>query len=196
MNNIEKEAIKIIDEEEKYIVYEWKRYEGLLFFLVTLLTIESILTGSLQSFLMDMGKYEYFGVMLAGFFYTYGATTPFSIAAFFILAENLNPWIIATFGALCTIPSEFMIYSFTRIETKKLLRSHKIRGFKMPVKKSKLIKRLSPLIACIIIASPLPDELAAVFLGCENYDRKKFILLAFLSNFIGILFIVWLNRIF
>jgi hypothetical protein len=196
MNKIEKEAIKIVEEEEKFLMYEWKRYDSILFFLVTLLTIESILTGTLQTFLESMGKYEYFGAMLAGFFYTYGMTTPFSIATFFLLAKSLNPFIMAFLGALSSIPSELIIYSFSRKETKEIMKNPKMKGIKIPFKKSGLIKKLSPIIAGLIIASPLPDELAAVFLGSENYGYKKFALLAFVFNFLGILFIVGLNRMF
>ncbi|MFH1229404.1 MAG: hypothetical protein V1678_03190 [Candidatus Aenigmatarchaeota archaeon] len=195
MENLERDAKKIVEEEEKFLRYEWNRYDAILFFLVTLLTIESILTGSLQAFLGNMGNYEYLGVMMAGFFYTYGLTTPFSIAAFFILAQSLNPLLMAFIGSLSSIPSELIIYSLTRAETKDIMKNHKIRGFKIPIKKSGIIKKLSPLIAGLIIASPLPDELAAVFLGSENYGYRKFALLAFVFNFLGILFIVGLQRI-
>jgi hypothetical protein len=67
---------------------------------------------------------------------------------------------------------------------------------KIPKIRYNFLKKISPLIAGFIIASPLPDELAAVLLGSENYDYKKFLILAFVFNFLGILFIVGLGRIF
>jgi len=194
--NIKSKTKKIIKEEKKFIRYEWKHYNTILFFLVLLLTLESFLTGSLERFLQNLGKYEYIGAIFAGFFYTYGITSPFSVAAFFILADMLDIWLLAFLGALSSIVSEFIIYDFTRIETKKLLKSQKIRGWKIPKLKYTSLKKLSLIIAGLIIASPLPDELAAVLLGSENYDYKKFLVLAFIFNFLGILFIVGLGRIF
>jgi len=193
---IKKKTRDFIVREERFVKYEWGHYNILLFILVLLLTIEALLTGSLQRFLSSMGDYGYYGAILAGFFYTYGATSPFSIAAFFILAKISNPWALAFLGALSSIMSEYIIYEAVRIETEKTVRSHKIKGLKIPKIKSKLLKKLSPIIAMLIIASPLPDELAAALLGAENYDIKKFIALTFISNFIGILFIVEIGKIF
>ena len=193
---IEKRTKKFIKNEEKFIRYEWKSYNTILFFLVLLLTLESFLTGSLERFLQNLGEYEYIGAVFAGFFYTYGVTSPFSVATFFILADTLNIWLLAFLGALSSIVSEFIIYDFTRMETKKLLKSRKLNGWKIPKTKHTFLKKLSPIIAGLIIASPLPDELAAILLGSENYDYKKFLALAFIFNFLGILFIVGLGRIF
>ena len=193
---IEKRTKRFVKKEEKFIKYEWKLYHTILLFLVLLLTLESFLTGSLERFLLNLGKLEYVGAIFAGFFFTYGVTTPFSIVTFFILADTLNIWLLAFLGALSSLVSEFIIYDFARIETKKLLKSRNIRGLKIPKLKYTSLKKLSPIIAGLIIASPLPDELAAVLLAAENYDYKKFLILAFIFNFLGILFIVGLGRIF
>lgn len=185
-----------VQNDEKFVIYEWKRYHLLLFLLVILLTLEAFFTGSLQSFLQSLGSYGYLGALLAGFFYTYGMTSPFSVATFFVLAERLNPFLLAFFGALSSVISEFIIYSFSRHEYRRLARHHTVFRIKISRRRKGLLKTLSPLIAGFIIASPLPDELAGAFLGSENYGVKRFMLLAFVFNFIGILFIVGLGRIF
>jgi hypothetical protein len=194
MKKIEKKAIKFVKREEKLIISEWNHYKLALMIIVILLTLESYLTGSLEKFLLSLGNYEYLGALFAGFFYTYGATTAFSVATFFILAKVLNPWIVAFLGALGSIVSEYIIYDFVSKRSGKTIRINN-KKYKIPEIKSKFVKKISPLIAGFIIASPLPDELAAAFLGAEKYDIKKFILLAFIFNFIGILFIVGLGRI-
>ena len=195
MKKIEKKAIKFVKSEERFISYEWNHYKLVLIILVILITLEAYLTGSLEKFLLSLGNYEYLGAFFAGFFYTYGATTAFSVATFFILAKVLNPWILALLGALGSIVSEYIIYDFVSERSGKTIKIGN-KEYKIPEIKSKFVKKISPLIAGFIIASPLPDELAAVFLGVEKYDIKKFILLAFIFNFIGILFIVALGRIF
>jgi hypothetical protein len=194
MNKTEKKAIKFVEREERFISHEWNHYKLVLIILVILITLEAYLTGSLEKFLLSLGNYEYLGAFFAGFFYTYGATTAFSVATFFILAKVLNPWVLAFLGALGSIVSEYIIYNFVSERSGKTIKINN-KKYKIPEIKSKFVKKISPLIAGFIIASPLPDELAAVLLGAEKYDSKKFILLAFIFNFIGILFIVALGRI-
>jgi uncharacterized membrane protein YdjX (TVP38/TMEM64 family) len=195
MNKTEKKAIKFVEREERFISYEWNHYKLVLIILVILLTLEAYLTGSLEKFLLSLGTYEYLGALFAGFFYTYGATTAFSVATFFVLAKVLNPWMLAFLGALGSIVSEYIIYNFVSERCDKFVKINN-KKYKIPEIKSKFLRKISPLIAGFIIASPLPDEFAAIFLGAEKYDIKKFILLAFIFNFIGILFIVALGRIF
>jgi uncharacterized membrane protein YdjX (TVP38/TMEM64 family) len=194
MNKTEKKAIKFVEREERFISYEWNHYKLVLIILVILITLEAYLTGSLEKFLLSLGNYEYLGAVFAGFFYTYGTTTAFSVATFFILAKVLNPWILAILGALGSIVSEYIIYNFVSERSGKIIKINN-KKYKIPEIKSKFVKKISPLIAGFIIASPLPDELAAVLLGAEKYGSKKFILLTFIFNFIGILFIVALGRI-
>lgn len=194
MKKINKKTIRFVKREEKLIISEWNHYKLALTIIVILITLESYLTGSLERFLLNLGNYEYLGALFAGFFYTYGATTAFSIATFFILAEALNPWILAFLGALSSIVSEYIIYDFVSRKSGKIIKIGN-KKYNIPEIKSNFVKKISPLIAGFIIASPLPDEFAAILLGAEKYDRKKFILLAFIFNFIGILFIVTLGRI-
>jgi len=195
-NKIEKNIIKIVESEEKIIKYEWRRYNIIFFILILLLTLETVLTGSLEKFLLTLGNYGYVGTFVAGFFYTYGVTSPFSVATFFILADTLNIWLLAFIGALGSVISEYIIYDFVRIEAEKAIKIHKLKNLKLPKIKYDFLKKISPIIAGFIIASPLPDEFAAVLLGAEKFDDKKFVILAFIFNFIGILFICGLGRIF
>jgi hypothetical protein len=176
----------LIKREELLLKYEWRRYNVLFFTLVFLLTLESVLTGSMYRFLSSIGSYGYIGAAFAGFFFTYGVTTPFSVAAFYMLAKMLNPVLLALIGASFSVVSEYIIYDFVKKESQKMARSHEIRGLRLPKINSRFLHLISPLIAGIIIASPLPDELAAALLGAEHYGKKSFIFLAFIFNFIGI----------
>jgi hypothetical protein len=178
--------------EERLIEYEWNHYKTFLILIVVILTIDSYATGALQAFLLGLGQYEYLGAFFAGFFYTYGATTPFSMAVFFVLSNTLNPFIMALVGAFGSVFAEYAIYSFSRSQADRI---RKRKTVKLVIK-NKYLLMLSPLIAGFIIMSPLPDELAAAFLGVEKYDVRKFIVLAFVFNFLGILIIAGLNRVF
>ena len=186
--------IKEIEKEEKVIEYEWNHYKTILIIIVILLTLEAYLTGSLEKFLLGLGSYGYLGAFVAGFFYTYGATTPFSIAAFFILAEKLNIWLLTFIGSLSGLISEYIIYNFAKSKAGKTIKIYKNKGIKLPKIKSRFFYMISPLIAGFIIASPIPDEFVAVLFGVEKFEIKKFLLLTFIFKFIGILFIVFLGK--
>ena len=192
----ERKTIKFIEREERFVIYEWNHYKTVLIVIIVLLTIESYLTGSLQKFLESLGSLGYLGGFISGFLFTYGVTTPFSIAAFFILAKYLNIWILTLLGTLGGLIGEYFIYDFAKNEAGKSVKIYKNKKIKIPEIKSKLLKKLSPLIIAIIIATPLPDEFIAIFCGIEKYDLRDFLILTFISKFIGILFIVYLGRIF
>lgn len=193
---IERKAIKFVKREEKFINYEWNHYKIILIIIIILLTLETYLTGSLQRFFNSLGNYGYIGSFISGFLFTYGVTTPFAIAAFFILAESLNIWLLTLLGSFGGLIGEYFIYDFAKKETGKTIKIYKNKKIKLPQIKSKMLKTLSPLIAGLIIATPIPDEFLAVLFGIEKYKLRDFLILTFICKFIGILFIVGLGRIF
>lgn len=182
--------------EEKLIKYEWKHYKTILTILVILLTLKTFLDGSLEIFLKSLATYGYLGGFIAGFLFTYGITTPFAIAALFILAENLNIWILTLVGTFGGLIGEYFIYKFALNEAGKSIKIYKNKRIKLPEIKSKFLKKISPLIAGLIIATPIPDEFVAVLFGIEKYKLKEFLLLTFIFKFFGILFIIFLGKIF
>ena len=60
--------------------------------------------------------------------------------------------------------------------------------------RQRLPRWLLPVVGAVIIASPLPDELAAGFLGLSSMKVWKFLVLSFLLNALGIFVIVALGR--
>ena len=60
--------------------------------------------------------------------------------------------------------------------------------------KFKFFRWLTWLIGGLIIASPLPDELGISLLGFSKAKTSLFIVLSFVFNFLGILFIGWVAR--
>jgi len=194
-NKTEKKAIKFIRREEKFINYEWNHYKTILLILIFLLTLESYLSGSLQKFFDSIGEYGYIGSFFAGFLYSYGITTPFAIAAFVLLAKDLNIWVLTILGTLGGIIGEYFIYDFAKKEFGKSVRIYKNKRIKMPEIKSKLLRKLSPLIVGIVIATPIPDEFLAFLFGIEKYKLRDFLVLTFVFKLIGTFLIVGLGRI-
>jgi len=178
------------------IKYEWNHYKTALLIFVLLLTVTLYITGYLQYFLERLGSFGYLGGFVSGFLYTFGASTPFAVATFFILAEDLNIWLLVVLGSVGGLFSEYAIYMLAKREARKTIKIFKKRKINLPKINSKFIKKISPLIAGIIIATPIPDEFAAVLFGVERYRLRYFLLLTFVSKFIGIFLIVGLGRIF
>jgi len=190
----EKEIEKFLRREEKFIEYEWRSYNTLAILFIFLLTIYLALSGLLQEFLLSLGKYGYIGGFISGMLFTYGITTPLAMAAFFILSKILDIWLLTFLGAIGGVITEYTIYRFARNEVGKTIKIYKNKKIKFPEIKSKLIHKLSPLIAGIIIASPIPDELVAILFATEKYEIKKFLILTFIFKFIGIFVLVDLGR--
>jgi len=189
LNRKEKEAIRTVE-------YEWKHYKIILIILIAVLTTESYLTGYLPLFLDGLGKYGYAGGFVSGFLYTFGITTPIALASFFVLAKDLNIWILTILGSIGGLLSEYFIYDFAKKEARKTIKIYENKKIKLPEVRSGFLKKLSPLIAGFILASPIPDEFAAVLFGVEQYRLRDFLIITFVFKFIGILFIVGLGRIF
>ena len=194
-NAIKGKTLKFVRKEEKFVIYEWNHYKTILIALVAVLALELYITGYLQLLLTSLGEYEYLGAFIGGFFYTYGITTPFSIAMFFVITQDINPLLAALVGALGSLTSEYIIYTFARKEAEIFIRKNKIPEIRR-LMENRFLKIISPLIAGLIIASPLPDELAAALMGLERCDVKKFLALTFTFNFLGILAIAGIGMIF
>ena len=168
-------------------------YKNLILLIISIIIAIFILKSEFtKTFILSLGRLEYLGVFISGLFFSYGLTTAPSISMLYLLSRNLHPVDVAAFGAIGAFLSDYLIFKFVKHslsdEIKKL--SNKIR-FHPHLNKTyiKILKKLAPLIAGIIIASPLPDELAASILGSINVSDKKFILISLGSNFIGILII-------
>src|SRR3989344_2584957 len=146
----------------------------------------------IKNFILGLGELEYVGAFVSGLFFSYGLTTAPAVSMIYIISRNLHPVDVAAFGAIGAFLSDFLIFRIVKYnlsgEIKRLANSVK---FHPHINKSymKILRKFAPLIAGIIFASPLPDELAASILGSIKASDKEFIILSLVSNFIGILVI-------
>ncbi len=185
MNWVEREVKKT----EKLV---WN-YKNLIVLILSIILAVFILKSDfLRIFLLKLGNLEYAGVFISGIFFTYGFTTAPSISMIYVLSRNLNPFLVGLIGAIGAILSDYLIFRFIKYnlsrEIKSISKKFKIHPhLKKPY--VKILKKLAPLIAGFIIASPLPDELAASILSAIKVNDIEFLLISFFSNFIGILII-------
>lgn len=186
----EEEVIKedIIKTEKLF----WN-YKNLILLILSIVLAYFMLKSELiKAFILSLGELEYLGAFISGSFFSYGLTTAPAISILYIISRNLHPVDVAAFGAIGAFLSDFLIFRIVKYnlsgEIKRL--AEKVK-FHPHINKGymRILKKLSPLIAGIIFASPLPDELAASILGSIKASDKEFIILSLVSNFIGILVI-------
>ncbi len=130
----------------------------------------------------------YLGAFIAGFFFSYGLTTLPALAALAILAGVTDPWGLAFFGALGGVLADFAIFHLFRNdlipEAQKLSRKLHIHVRKSHVRHFRL---LAPVLGGIVLASPLPDEMAMALFGVSHLRTKTWLVGAFVMKFLALL---------
>lgn len=149
----------------------------------------------INTVIKTLGSLEYLGVFIAGLFFSSGFTEAPAASIIFILSQNLNPFLVAILGTLGAVFMDYLMFRFCKegfiIELKHAteyfhFHPHLNRAI------HKIFHKISGLIAGIIIASPIPDEFAAVFCASVKMNTKRFIVIAAIFKFLGILAIALL----
>ena len=124
---------------------------------------------------------------LAGIFFTSG----FSIAPAAIALVHINgdPSVVAFWGALGALCGDLILFYFIRDRFADHLLNSLKPSFTRHVLSSfhlGFMKWLSPVLGALIIASPLPDELALTLMGISKTKLSILIPVSFIMNLIGI----------
>ena len=194
--------------------YQWK-YRNIMLLVLSIFVAYYILRSEqVVSFIQGFGNLGYPAAFIAGLFFSYGITIAPATVALFNLGQTLNPFLIAQIGAIGTVISDYIIFKFVRdrlLDEIKTL-SKEVRTLTKPVSSlffweefrvrlwravshSKVWQMMIPVIAGLIIASPLPDEIGVALFGAVKFDTKKFVVIAYLLNFVGILIIASSARV-
>ena len=149
------------------------------------------------SSISHLGKLSYFGTFIAGIFYTFGFSSPFS-AGFFI---DLNPSSIlftGIIGGIGALVGDMLIFKFVKIsfkdEFKKLGNERIIKKTGKIIEKifgEKAQKFILYSFAAILIAAPLPDEAGITMLaGLTKIKLSTITVISIIFNTIGILILL------
>jgi uncharacterized membrane protein YdjX (TVP38/TMEM64 family) len=171
------------------------RYPKLALFILCIIFAYIIFRNpDVSNFIKSLGNLGYLGIFIAGMFFTFGFTTPFSVG-FFISLNPSNIWLSGILGGLGALAGDLFIFKFVRmsfmdefkrLENTKLLKeiNHLIASHI----KHKIKVYLLYIFAGILIASPLPDEAGVLVLaGFSHIKIKMFMLISFIFNTSGIL---------
>jgi hypothetical protein len=203
MNNKKENFFRRIEKElkkEKNWILKKIKYSKFLLLFITFVMAYFLFKNSstlgIEKFIFSMG---YFGSFLTGCFFTYGFTTGPAIAIFMILANSgLNIYIMALLGGFGALLGDLLIFKFIRSSFKdeiKLLENEKIIIY-FEKKIPRIIKHyLIPILAGLIIASPLPDELGVSLLAVSRkVTLKQFFIISYLMNTLGILIFLIIGK--
>jgi len=110
-----------------------------------------------------------------------------------VLAESLNPIELAVIAGLGAVLGDFLIFKFVK-DTLSLeitdIYNHFGGDHLSKLLHTRYFSWTLPVIGALIIASPLPDEVGVSLLGISKMSTFKFVILAFLLDFIGIFLVV------
>ncbi len=172
----------------------WSFFWDILIIIVSMGVAVALLKSNfLITLLTSTKEIEYIGSFIAGLFFTSVFTTAPAIVALGEIAHANSVFFTALFGALGAVIGDLVIFRFVRDRfSDHLLMILGHQGGRKRVRalfRLKLFRWITFLLAGLIIASPLPDELAMSILGFSKIRASRFIPLSFVFNFIGILVI-------
>lgn len=140
----------------------------------------------------------YISLLIAGFFFAYGFTAPFAVAAFVAIAPDVNIFLGALLAGLGAFIADALIFKFIRSSFKDELDKLKLSAFMLWFKEKfdghlgeEARKYLLWVFSGFLIASPLPDEFGVSLLGgFTELNQKVFYWLSYSLNTLGILLIL------
>ncbi|PIT88777.1 MAG: hypothetical protein COU29_00135 [Candidatus Magasanikbacteria bacterium CG10_big_fil_rev_8_21_14_0_10_36_32] len=168
----------------------------IVFIITYFIFMEGSVTAAVQEPLLYLG---YFGALLAGILYVYGFTAAPAVAILLILSARYNIWLIGFIAGVGAAIGDSLIFRFVRRsfadEIAKLF-EEKIMIL-LRNKTPYLIKKyLTSVLAVIIIASPLPDEIGVSLLAAsQSISTKLFTILSYTLNTAGIFIILLIGHL-
>ncbi|MFH0846422.1 MAG: hypothetical protein V1851_03435 [Patescibacteria group bacterium] len=160
-------------------------------------TVYLIKNGTAYKILFLLGDFQWLGIIFAGVFFTSVFTTAPAMALLGGFAQTDPLWLVALLGGVGAVLGDSIIFFFVRNKVSKsfnhLLTSHPKSRIPL-IFKNELFKFFLPFIGALVIASPLPDEIGVAMLGISKMSKKKFLILSFILNSIGIFIIGWLAQ--
>src|SRR3989344_1808491 len=137
----------------------------------------------LENFLkVSYGIYFILGVFLTGIFFASTFTVAIATSIFLTYSLTHNPLLIAFFGGLGAFVGDSLIFKFLRndlIADFEYLEKHFGARIARRIIHSKLTLWFLPILAALVIASPLPDEVGLLMLASIRLKYHHFFLFSF-----------------
>lgn len=164
-----------------------KQIPFLLFLAGLILAVAFVSIPATRSLISGIEGLGYFGALIAGLLYAEGLTAPTATYIFSGMPDSLNALGLAVFGGIGALVYDLAIFTlFRRASHTNFIETIKARL----TARHSLPRWLLMLAGAIILASPLPDEMAAGLLGLSSVKLTWFLAASFILNTLGILAIL------
>lgn len=175
----------------------WKKYKykNLTYLLISLaFAIYLFKNETFHSYLLHLGNLGYFGAFIGGILFVSTFTVATATLILLVLAEALNPIEIGIVAGAGAVIGDLLIFNFIKDnltrEVKSLYDRVDSNHHLSKVLHSKYFSWTFPVVGALLIASPLPDEIGISLMGIARMKTYQFVVLSFILNSIGILFII------
>jgi len=177
---------------------KFKFYNTIFILASIIVAIVFLKTPQVALFIEESAKFGPLAPVVSGFFYSDAVTAPAATAAIFYLGKVQNPFFIAAIGAFGAMLGDYIIFRYLKKrglpEIDYVAKKFKIKSINK-INSNKHLRALALLVAALIIASPLPDELGSAIFGALKFQTRYFLVLSYCLNFLGILAISWLGLV-
>lgn len=138
------------------------------------------------------GFYFLIGVFLSGFFFASTFTVAIATSVLLIFAESHNPFLIALIGGFGALIGDSIIFKFLRedlLADFEYLEGQFGKRMARRIIHSKMIFWFAPIVAALMIASPIPDEVGLLMLASIKLKYRHFLIISLIMNTFGIFLI-------
>jgi len=183
-------------EQEEYRIRKRKLLKHFLVILTSVAIAIYIQTSFVADVLVSYFSSIFFipAAFLVGFLFSITFTAAISTSVFILLAETThNPYLIALIGGFGSLAANSIVYKFFKeeiIDDIQFIEKRYAKRIAHKIIHSKTVIGLTPYIAALLLASPLPDELGILMLAGANFKYTRFFLFSFAFHTIGILIII------
>src|SRR3989337_3247609 len=183
-------------EQKEYRIHKRKFLKHFLIIALSVAVAIYIQISAVADILVSYFSSIYFvpAAFLVGFLFSITFTAAISTSVFILLAETThNPFLIALIGGLGSLAANSIIYKFFKeeiIDDIQFIEKRYARRIAHKIIHSKTVIGLTPYVAALLLASPLPDELGILILVGANFKYTRFFLFSFAFHTIGILIII------
>lgn len=163
-----------------------------IFFVIIIFTIILYQAGILNYWVESLERLGYVGIILVGMFFVSTFTVTPAGTMLVLMTEDFNILLISILAGFGGMLGDYFIFRFVKDglvgELKMIFINVSGDGFKKigEIMHTGYFAWLGPVIGALIIASPLPDEFGIGLLGIYKLDDKKFAIVTFILDTIGI----------
>jgi len=181
----------------KFVMNLGKYKYTLIFISSIVIAIVLFVSGSFEKIIDSLDGFGYVSAFIAGLGFSVSFSTAPASLFFVNLGEHYNPFAIAVIGGLGAMVSDLLLYKFIKDdlfdEVKAIFLAllppfhrEKLEQFT----KHRFFVWTVPLLASMLIASPLPDEIGIALFSVVNFKPRYLSVITFTLNTIGIFILV------